>query len=178
MIGKWSTNNAMVPKSYEDFLTLTYFWAEQCTYSNFIIPHPCHQTHTTVCQLLHMFTMQAFVCSSSPRFSSGISEYSTAAAEWPRKQTDDSDSLPAHCQNYSVAHINVFKGCVSEAVCPRNLLDIRVNTHACKTNVSGERMASKTIGLLISGQVNRLTGQIILTTCSGQNYLYWLNKSQ
>ena len=29
MIGKWSTNNAMVPKSYEDFLTLTHFWAEQ-----------------------------------------------------------------------------------------------------------------------------------------------------
>ena len=30
MIGKWSTNNAMVPKSYEDFLTLNHFWAEQC----------------------------------------------------------------------------------------------------------------------------------------------------
>ena len=27
MIGKWSTNNAMVPKSYEDFLTLNlYCW--------------------------------------------------------------------------------------------------------------------------------------------------------
>ena len=37
---------------------------------------------------------------------------------------------------------------------------------------------STQLGLLISGQVNRLTGQIILTTCSGQNYLYWLNKSQ
>ena len=25
MIGKWSTNNAMVPKSYEDFLTLNLY---------------------------------------------------------------------------------------------------------------------------------------------------------
>ena len=30
MIGKWSTKNAMVMESCEDFVTLFEFWAEQC----------------------------------------------------------------------------------------------------------------------------------------------------
>ena len=33
------------------------------------------------------------------------------------------------------------------------------------------------LGLVISGQVNRLTGKMHLTACSGKNILYWLMKN-